>query len=253
MFTIDQVVTNNCWKSAWPKTNTIGKQVILQRLTDIICSTDVPTDTASSVEVLNYLLDMIESEQTAHTVDELKSTTTHQLMALTGLMFYNTPTSKLLPTVVKSIYGKLKDEEWTQAAQLWRDSERQARLACYFAARIIHVTRSSHCPHFGAPVSLLSAVFILWIYSKLAQRCPDGLLLTLASHPPVPYPVSNPDWWDRTYRRVPDFRPVNRELDLSDRQQGAVFAFVGAIMVGGCWFQSVSQCFVLHYPYLSVR
>lgn len=177
-------MTNNCWKSAWPKTNTIGKQVILQRLTDIICSTDVPTDTASSVEVLNDLLDMIESEQTANTVDELKSATTHQLMALTGLMFYNTPTSKLLPTVVKSIYGKLKDEEWTQAAQLWRDSGRQARLACYFAARIVHVTRSSHCPHFRAPVSLLSAVLILWIYSKLAQRCPDGLLL-LSSGPVV--------------------------------------------------------------------
>ncbi|KAF3797461.1 hypothetical protein GCG54_00005215 [Colletotrichum gloeosporioides] len=177
VFTIDQVVTNNCWKSAWTKTNTIGKQVILQRLTDIICSTDAPTDTDSAVEVLNDLLNMIESEQTAQAVDELKSVTTHQLMALTGLMFHNTPTSKILPIVVKSIYGKFKDEEWTQAAQLWRESGRQARLACYFAARIIHVTRSSHCPHFGAPVSLLSAVFILWIYSKLAQRCPDGLLL----------------------------------------------------------------------------
>ncbi|KAH9231505.1 hypothetical protein K456DRAFT_1841083 [Colletotrichum gloeosporioides 23] len=70
------------------------------------------------------------------------------------------------------------------------------------------------------------------------ERQPDDFDPTLASHPPVPYPVSTPDWWDRSYRRVPDFRPINRELDLSDRQQGAVFAFVGAIMVGGCWFQS---------------
>lgn len=57
---------------------------------------------------------------------------------------------------------------------------------------------------------------------------------TLAPHPLVPYPVTNPDWWERTYRRVPDYRPINMELDLEERRQNAIFTIVGGIMVRGC-------------------
>ncbi|KAH6997379.1 hypothetical protein EDB80DRAFT_781188 [Ilyonectria destructans] len=57
---------------------------------------------------------------------------------------------------------------------------------------------------------------------------------TLAPHPQVPYPVSNPEWWPGYHRNVPDYRPVNRELDLEERRQSPLFTYVGAIMVSGC-------------------
>ncbi|KAH7134859.1 hypothetical protein B0J11DRAFT_595679 [Dendryphion nanum] len=68
----------------------------------------------------------------------------------------------------------------------------------------------------------------------LRQRQPPEFDPTLAAHPTVSYPVSNPSWWESTYRRVPEYRPVNRELDLEERRQNAVFRTVGAFMVFGC-------------------
>ena len=32
--------------------------------------------------------------------------------------------------------------------------------------------------------------------------------------------VDNPDWWDRSHRRVPQHRPVNRNLDREERPDG---------------------------------
>ncbi|KAJ6089927.1 hypothetical protein N7467_005143 [Penicillium canescens] len=57
---------------------------------------------------------------------------------------------------------------------------------------------------------------------------------TLAPHPPVPYPVSNPEWWQDQYRKVPDFQPVNRELDREQRRQSPLFMAVGFFMIAGC-------------------
>ncbi|KAH6618433.1 hypothetical protein C7974DRAFT_440632 [Boeremia exigua] len=72
------------------------------------------------------------------------------------------------------------------------------------------------------------------IAGQWRHRQPDDFDPTLAAHPTVARPVSNPDWWEDTYRRVPVFRPVNRELDLEERRQNAVFRTVGAVMVFGC-------------------
>lgn len=63
---------------------------------------------------------------------------------------------------------------------------------------------------------------------------------SLAPHPTVPYPVSNPGWWTDTFRRVPDYRPINQHLDLNERRQMLLFTIVGGIMVRGCWLMSVS-------------
>jgi hypothetical protein len=63
---------------------------------------------------------------------------------------------------------------------------------------------------------------------------------TLAPHPLVPYPVTNPSWWQRSYRSVPDYRPINTELDLEERRQGLIFMIVGGIMVRGCAMLTVS-------------
>ncbi|KAK4936723.1 hypothetical protein LTR10_022447 [Elasticomyces elasticus] len=69
----------------------------------------------------------------------------------------------------------------------------------------------------------------VWRQAQPAQFDP-----TLAPHSLVPYPVTNPDWWERTYRRVPDYRPINTGLDLEQRRQGPIFMLVGGIMVRGC-------------------
>ncbi|KAH5319454.1 hypothetical protein HBI12_113500 [Parastagonospora nodorum] len=57
---------------------------------------------------------------------------------------------------------------------------------------------------------------------------------TLAAHPQVVGSVSNPAWWESTYRRVPPYRPANRELDLDERRQNPVFQVVGSVMAFGC-------------------
>jgi len=64
---------------------------------------------------------------------------------------------------------------------------------------------------------------------------------TLAPHPRVPHPASNPFWWQFTFRRVPDYRPVNYGLDLSERRQNLIFTIVGGTMVLGCYSLGVSS------------
>ncbi|KAH7072035.1 hypothetical protein BKA63DRAFT_567964 [Paraphoma chrysanthemicola] len=66
------------------------------------------------------------------------------------------------------------------------------------------------------------------------QRQPEQFDPTLASHPLAHPGIPNPTWWESTYRRVPDYRPVNTQLDLEERRQNAVFRTVGAFMVFGC-------------------
>ncbi|EWG51753.1 hypothetical protein FVEG_16847 [Fusarium verticillioides 7600] len=73
--------------------------------------------------------------------------------------------------------------------------------------------------------------------SREAQ--PSEFDSSLAPHPTVPYPVSNPGWWTDTFRRVPDYRPINQHLDLNERRQMLLFTIVGGIMVRGCWLMSV--------------
>ncbi|KAF4441165.1 hypothetical protein FACUT_2933 [Fusarium acutatum] len=68
---------------------------------------------------------------------------------------------------------------------------------------------------------------------------PSDFDSSLAPHPTVPYPVSNPGWWTDTFRRVPDYRPINQHLDLDERRQMLLFTVVGGIMVRGCWLMSV--------------
>lgn len=72
-------------------------------------------------------------------------------------------------------------------------------------------------------------------------RQPDSFDPTLAAHPAVTQLVTNPDWWESTYRRVPLYRSVNRQLDVEERRQNAVFRIVGAVMVAGCMTIAVSQ------------
>lgn len=82
---------------------------------------------------------------------------------------------------------------------------------------------------------------IVEVGGQLRQRQPAEFDPTLAAHPTIARPVSNPEWWESTYRRVPLHRPVNRDLDLEERRQNAVFRTVGAVMVFGCMTIAVSS------------
>lgn len=72
------------------------------------------------------------------------------------------------------------------------------------------------------------------------QRQPSAFDPSLAAHPRVSYPVANPGWWEASYRRVPDFRPLNRGLDPEERRQQIVFQVVGKVMLAGCMTVAVS-------------
>jgi hypothetical protein len=69
---------------------------------------------------------------------------------------------------------------------------------------------------------------------------PQAFDPTLAAHPPIDEPVTNPEWWQQQYRRVPDYRPVNRGLDLSERKQEAITTIVGSTILIGCCAIAVS-------------
>ncbi|KAF7552176.1 hypothetical protein G7Z17_g4511 [Cylindrodendrum hubeiense] len=214
--TMERVITDNSWKTAWVKTNTIGKQVMLQHLSDVINDQTAGhpgmprfahDDKILAEGALKALLSMTENEQLEQPMDELKAATTHQVMALTALMIHNAPKRSLTPIMVNFIYGKEEDEALVQMAEQWRNAAGQGRLACFYAARVLQAVRSNNCMHFGTPVSLLKAVFTLWIYSMLGERFHDGFL-----HPsPAPTVVLGPkpldamentDWIESGWSRV---------------------------------------------------
>ncbi|KAL4892401.1 hypothetical protein BDV59DRAFT_179839, partial [Aspergillus ambiguus] len=62
--------------------------------------------------------------------------------------------------------------------------------------------------------------------------------------PPAANTTAQPTNWTRDYRRVPPFRPINRNLDQSERPAGSnsgEFVFIQA-MLHGVWLNaSVSQ------------
>lgn len=54
-------------------------------------------------------------------------------------------------------------------------------------------------------------------------------------------PVTNPPWWPTNHRRMPPYRPVNRNLDRTARPSGEnaiVFLFINS-MLGGCGLLAV--------------
>ncbi|KAF5672006.1 zinc finger rst2 [Fusarium heterosporum] len=183
--TMERVISEDSWRFVWSKTNTLGKQVMLQHLTNVIrnqSQSQLGTpgysyhDRLMASNVLSDFLDVIETDQGQDFIDDVKATTTHKMMVLAALMTHNTPTQSLLPATVRYIYGKLTNTDWAEISDRWRNASRQGRLGCFYAARILHVVRSSRSSHFGTPVTLLRAVLVLWLYSSLAERYQDELL-----------------------------------------------------------------------------
>ncbi|KAH7113035.1 hypothetical protein EDB81DRAFT_670482 [Dactylonectria macrodidyma] len=113
----------------------------------------------------------------------------------------------------------------SQASQLRLEASTSEMLAEY---DIHHSSSPSARQRNGEP----GIVIVAGNIPREAQ--PADFDATLAPHPPVPYPVSNPPWWPGYHRNVPDYRPVNRDLDWEERRQSPLFTYVGAIMVSGC-------------------
>ncbi|CAJ0547385.1 Ff.00g041390.m01.CDS01 [Fusarium sp. VM40] len=214
--TMERVIVDDSWRFVWSKTNTLGKQVMLQHLSNIIKDQSASQpgtsgfschDKLKASNVLTEFLALIENDQAEQSLDEVKASTTHKIMALTALMTHHTPIQNPLPTVVRYIYGKLDDSHREQIRNRWRSAPGQGRLGCFYAARILHLVRSSRCSHFGTPVSLLRAVLVLWLYSALAERVQDGFLYsptatTVVLGPKALDNMENNDWIEGGWSRV---------------------------------------------------
>ncbi|CAH0028744.1 unnamed protein product [Clonostachys rhizophaga] len=214
--TMERVIADDSWRSTWSRTNTLGKQVMLQYLSNAIKDqiANQPGTLSFSrhngpmaSNIVTDLLALVENDQGEQSVDEAKASTAHQMMALTALMTHNIPIQNLLPMVVRDIYGKLDDSDRAQIRDRWKSAPRQGRLGCFYAARILHVVRSSRCSHFGAPVWLLRAVLALWLYSTIVERFPDGFLYPHTGPAVVLGPKSldsmgNTVWIDSGWSRV---------------------------------------------------
>jgi hypothetical protein len=213
---MERVIVDDSWRFVWSRTNTLGKQVMLQHLSNIIKDQSASQpgtsgfscpDKLKASNVLTEFLALIENDQAEQSLDEVKASTTHKIMALTALMTHYTPIHNPLPTVLRYIYGKLDDSHREQIRNRWRSAPGQGRLGCFYAARILHLVRSSRCLHFGTPVSLLRAVLVLWLYSALAERLQDGFLYsptaaTVVLGPKALDNMENKDWIDGGWSRV---------------------------------------------------
>ncbi|KAM0490571.1 hypothetical protein ACHAP8_011409 [Fusarium lateritium] len=214
--TMERVIVDDSWRFVWSRTNTLGKQVMLQHLFNVIKdqSANQPGTTSSSCQdkqkasnILTEFLALIENDQADQSIDEIKASITHKIMALTALMTHHTPVQNPLPTVVRYIYGKLDDSDREQIRDRWRSASGQGRLGCFYASRILHVVRSSRSSHFGTPVSLLRAVLVLWLYSALAERVQDGFLYsptatTVVLGPKALDSMQSHEWIDSGWSRV---------------------------------------------------
>lgn len=56
--------------------------------------------------------------------------------------------------------------------------------------------------------------------------------------------VTDPSWWPTDHRRIPHYRPINRNMDRTTRPAGEnaiLFLFINS-MLGGCGLLAVCSC-----------
>jgi hypothetical protein len=73
---------------------------------------------------------------------------------------------------------------------------------------------------------------------------PDSSIDQSLNTHPAPPTHGNPSSWPTEHRRIPEYRPINTELDQSERRvflSGVEQVFVG-VMFTGVYLQSVSLC-----------
>ncbi|KAK5059692.1 hypothetical protein LTR84_009575 [Exophiala bonariae] len=178
---LEEVIRNDSWRPTWKSTGSIGKQVLLQQLIDVMNSQSGHPGAPSfsqpqkhkAEETLLGLLTITEDEDSNEHFSELKASIAHRLMIATALTIRKSPTRKIAAVALKTIYGRMEDPAWNALASQWKNAADQARLSVYWAARSLHIVRSSRCTHFATPDSLLKAVLVLWLYALLSERFED--------------------------------------------------------------------------------
>ena len=183
-YSLEHVIREHSWKSTWLKIGTIGKQVLLQQLFDVMnCRTGHPGSTSFSDDdklkaegILSELLAMADDEESEQHHSELKASITHRLMISAAFALRKSPTRNITTVALKTIYGCVDDRTWTLLGNQWKAAAGEARFAVFWAARVLHIVRSHHCTHFTTPVNILRSVLILWLYSILFEQA-DGISL----------------------------------------------------------------------------
>ncbi|KAF3044655.1 hypothetical protein E8E12_007674 [Didymella heteroderae] len=173
--TLGEVCLNATWTSVWPKTGTLGKQVILSELMEqarpwhpFQCHKSVTTsDRAPAREALESILDVMESQRETASLDDMKASLTHKVMCLAALMTCHAPATDLTVAALRQIYQRLGDRELAAVAQKWNECSMQGRMTVYYAARLFETIRNNHATHYAIPVYLLRAVLTLWLYARL--------------------------------------------------------------------------------------
>lgn len=173
--TLGNVCLNATWLSVWPKTGTLGKQVILSELMEqarprhpFRCHKGTAiSDCAPARETLESLLSTMDAPQDDASLYDLKASLTHKVMCLAALMICHAPATDLTVAALRQVYRRLDDHELSNIAQKWKESSAQGRMTVYYAARLLETVRNNHATHYAMPVYLLKAVLTLWLYARL--------------------------------------------------------------------------------------
>ncbi|KAE8307050.1 hypothetical protein BDV41DRAFT_569395 [Aspergillus transmontanensis] len=170
---MDQLVTNGSWRTAWSTTGVLGKQAIVQLLTNIVMNEHGRPSTACAdldksycQTVLKELLSVTEEQDANPSVPELKARAFHQLSILSALMMCNIPALPLLSTALQA-KSQQSSEDLNKLTNSWNSEPQARRLAVMYAARAFESIRNQSCAHFSTPVLLFRATLILWIYGAL--------------------------------------------------------------------------------------
>ena len=73
---------------------------------------------------------------------------------------------------------------------------------------------------------------------------PNGIPESRSQEEETQTPVTNPPSWPTDHRRMPPYRPINRNLDRTTRPAGdnaVLFMFINT-MLGGCGLLAVMSC-----------
>lgn len=173
--TLRDACLNATWASIWPKTGTLGKQVILSELMEqarprhsFRCHKGVTTpDRTSAREALENILSIMDTQQEEVSLHDIKASLTHKVMCLAALMTCHAPATDLTVVALRQIYHRLDDRELANIAQKWKECSAKGRTTVYYAAQLLETVRNNHATHYAMPVYLLRAVLTLWLYARL--------------------------------------------------------------------------------------
>ncbi|KAJ5190124.1 uncharacterized protein N7498_009109 [Penicillium cinerascens] len=196
LHTVEQVVRDSTWMASWIKTGILGKQTLLQLLSnaavidqDRLLSSQSHNG-ISQIEAeaaLKALLAGTEDEESNVSALELKASISHRLVILSVLMLRNTPRLPLLATAMRVRYRRYTDEELRSLATEWNKAPQERRRAAVYAARAFESVRSQYCAHFLTPVLLFRATLIIWLFTVLddlsldSQPASDAPLIILGA------------------------------------------------------------------------